>query len=1067
MIKLIAKLSFIAIVFFSAMATTSSVQAELQYNRDIRPILVDNCFACHGADSASREADLRIDQRDAAIEFGALVPGNADESEMIARILTDDPDELMPPPETKKQLTADQIDTLRQWVNDGAEYELHWSYLTPTRPKKPDLAALLAAREVEQEKHADLQNWSRNPIDDFVLARMLSLGLAPAPVADRRTLARRVSLDLTGLPPDPKVVAEFVADESPNAYEKYVDQLLTSPSWGEHRGRYWLDYSRYADTHGIHFDNYREMWAYRDWVINALNANMPYDQFTIENLAGDLLANATLDQQIASGFNRCNMTTNEGGIIDEEYLVLYTRDRIETVSQVWLGLTANCAVCHNHKFDALSQKEFYQMAAFFNNTTQDARDKNIKDTPPIVVVPKEEDRSRWLEIQPIVEERKKQVDARRKAAKPAFDQWLVAANQQSLAPPVSSSDLHFQAKLDEGEGRTAQTLVVGESRETPLNESATWRDGIGGKALAMQGSVAEFADVGDFEADQPMTSTAWIHVPANDTSAGIFSRMDVANSYRGWDLWMQGRRIGMHVIGSWSDRALKVVARDQVKANRWVQVTVTYDGSRKAAGIKIYYDGKRQKTNVSADTLGDASIRTDAPFHLGSRHDASPFHGGLQDARIYRRVLSPAEIAVIGSHGRSLAALAKSPEARTEAEVNDLYTYWLSAIDEEYKSRSAELAVVEREQNDIQARGTITHVMHEKDEPATAFILNRGEYDQRLDQVSADTPAVLPPFPAEAPRNRLGFAQWLLSSEHPTMSRVTVNRFWQEVFGTGLVRTAGDLGVSGELPSHPHLLDWLAIEFREAGWDVKQLFKLMVMSATYRQAAITTPEKLEVDPSNRLLARGPRYRMDAEMVRDSALAASGLLVNKLGGPSVKPYQPPGVWEAIAMTTSNTRNYKRDAGEGLYRRSLYTFVKRMAPPASMDIFNAPNRELCVVTRERTNTPLQALVTLNDEQYVEAARNLAQLAITTGGEDIKGRLNLMGSRLLSRDFTVEEIAILENSFQKLLSHYESNKDDVQKLLAVGESVVDDKITASELAAWTMMANELMNLDEVLNK
>ncbi len=1062
-----AKLSLFVVVFFSAIASASLAQGELQYNRDIRPILVAKCFACHGADSASREADLRIDQREAAIDAEVLVPGNADESEMIRRLVSDDPEEIMPPPATKKQLTEEQIEILRQWVNEGAEYELHWSYLAPKRPGKPNLASLLAEEDFKPEDLANIKSWPRNPIDDFVLARMLPLGLTPASEADRRTLARRVCLDLTGLPPQPKLVEDFVADESPNAYERLVDRLLASPSWGEHRGRYWLDYARYADTHGIHFDNYREMWAYRDWVIKAFNANMPYDQFTIENLAGDLLPNATLDQQIASGFNRCNMTTNEGGIIDEEYNVLYTRDRTETVAQIWLGLTVNCTVCHSHKFDPLTQKEFYQMAAFFNNSTQKVRDQNIKDPPPTIVVPAEADRARWLEIQTIVEKAKKHTESRRQEARPDFEKWLARATRESLSPPVSSNELHFQAKFDEGDGRTAQALVSGSPVEILLNESASWRDGVGGKGLAVQGSVAEFSDVGDFEADQPMTCSAWINIPANDTMGAIFSRMDVTNAHRGWDLWMQKRQVGMHIISSWSDRSLKVVAKPQVAANRWVHVVVTYDGSRKAAGVKIYYDGKPQATSVENDKLDDSSIRNDVPFHIGSRHPGSPFHGGLQDVRIYTRVLSPEEVAVMGSHRQSLAILAKAPETRTEAEVNDIYTYWLSSIDEEYKSRSSKLAAAERERDDIRSRGATTHVMQERDEPATAFVLNRGEYDQRLEQVSPDTPAVLPPFPADAPRNRLGFAQWLLSPEHPTTSRVTVNRFWQEVFGTGLVRTANDIGVSGELPTHPQLLDWLAIEFRESGWDIKHFFKLMVMSATYRQSSVTTPNKLERDPSNRFYARGPRFRMDAEMVRDYALATSGLLVSKLGGPSVKPYQPPGVWEAIAMNVSNTAKYQRDTGESLYRRSLYTFVKRMAPPASMDIFNAPNREFCTVRRERTNTPLQALVTLNDEQFVEAARHLAELAITTEGSETNSRLDLIGSRLLARGFTSEEITILEQSLQEILSYYEGNLDDARKLLAVGESLADDKIPPAELAAWTMLVNQLMNLDEVLNK
>ena len=917
-----------------ASVSTSVVADELQYNRDIRPILVDNCFACHGADSAARKADLRIDQRDAAIDFGTIVPGDADESEMIRRLLTDDPDELMPPPETKKKLTPKQIETLKQWINEGAEYELHWSYLTPSRPELPNIEPIINAAKLQPDEKARLKQWASNPIDQFLLARMIPLGMTPAPEADRRTLARRVSLDITGLPPTPELVEQFVANEAPDAYEQLLDQLFASPAWGEHRGRYWLDYARYADTHGIHFDNYREMWAYRDWVIKAFNANMPYDQFTIENLAGDLLPNATLDQQIASGFNRCNMTTNEGGIIDEEYAVLYTRDRTETVSQVWLGLTANCSVCHSHKFDQLTQKEFYEMAAFFNNTTQKVRDGNVKDPPPIVVVPRDEDRARWQEIQTLLTQTTQQKQARRKAARPEFNQWLTTATAESLQAPISSENLHFQALLNEGEGRILNASINAQTTKISLNKSASWTDGLSGKALAVQGPAADLATVGDFQADQAFSCSAWIHVPANDSHGAILARMNPANAHRGWDFWLQRRQIGMHLVGSWPEQGLKVVAKEQVEANRWVHVTVTYDGSRKAAGVKVFYDGKPQKTNVENDKLGEASIHTQVPFHIGSRHATEPFNGKLQDVRIYNRVLTPAEIASLSRHQQSLTTIAKVAEQRTPEEVNKLYDYWLSTIDQQFKDLAANLTSVQRERDDIKARGTTTHVMHERDEPAIAYVLNRGEYDQRLDQVSADTPDVLPPFPADAPRNRLGFAQWLLKPEHPTTARVTVNRFWQEVFGTGIVRTTGDLGVSGELPSHPLLLDWLAIEFRKSGWDVKQLFKLMVTSSAYRQAALTTPEKYEFDPENRYLARGPRFRMDAEMVRDYALSASGLLSNKIGGPSVKPYQPPGVWEAIAMNVSNTAKYEQDHG----RESLsaeHVYLRQTHGPARLD------------------------------------------------------------------------------------------------------------------------------------
>lgn len=1033
-------------------AVAAAAEPAIEYNRDIRPILVDNCFACHGADSAARKADLRLDQRDAAIEMGAITPGDAAASSLIERIDSHDPEMVMPPPATKKQLKPEQKELLKKWISGGAEYQAHWSFIPPVRPAPPEV----------QDKA-----WVKNPIDNFVLAKLESMGLKPAPEADRRTLARRLSLDITGLPPEPALVETFVSDKSPNAYEKLVDKLLESKHWGEHRGRHWLDVARYADTHGIHFDNYREIWTYRDWVIKAFNENKPFDHFTIEQLAGDLLPNRTLDQQIASGFNRCNITTNEGGAIAEEYLVLYTRERTETVAQTWLGLTAGCAVCHDHKFDPLSQREFYEMAAFFNNTTQGAMDGNIPSTPPIMQVPREEDRERWNAIDAEIAQAKQQVEARKQQARGEFDAWLASAKVDDLAKSIPTENLHFTAALSEGQGKATKVQIAGQDREVTLSEKAAWKPGNSGQAIETTGAAFELSDVGDFERDQPFSCSAWIKLNPNDTAGAIAARMDNGNAYRGWDFWVQQRRVGMHIINKWSDDALKVVAQPQVEGNKWTHVAVTYDGSSKAAGVKVYYNGQLQKTNVEADKLQN-SIKTGVPFKLGQRHTSEPLAGlTVQDFRIYKKALTAAEVEALGKSSRFAALLAKPVDQRTPAEQDELYNWWLGTNDKPYQEATAHVAKLENEKNAIKTRGSIAYVMQEKNDPAMAFILNRGEYDQRKDQVQPKTPAILPPMPDDLPRNRLGYAQWLLRADHPLTARVTVNRFWQEVFGDGIVRTSGDFGITGELPVNQPLLDWMAVEFRENGWDVKKFFKLIFTSAAYRQAAEMTPEKLLKDRENRFLSRGPRYRMDAEMVRDYALAASGILVPKLGGPSVKPYQPDGVWEAVAMIGSNTRDYKRDSGENLYRRSMYTFWKRSAPPASMEILNAPNRETCTVRRERTNTPLQALVTLNDPQMVEAARFLAQRAMKEGGDNDAGRIEFIAKRLLARSLRADEAPIVVDSLHALRAYYVEHAEDAQKLITVGESKSDASLNASELAAWTMLINELLNLDEVLNK
>ncbi|MBX3411655.1 MAG: DUF1553 domain-containing protein [Pirellulales bacterium] len=1052
MMRRISSAALVAVLLL--VVSTARADDKISYNRSIRAVLAENCFACHGPDSGSRKAELRLDRHDDAVERGAIVPGEPDQSELVARIESDDPELLMPPASSHKKLTPEQKELLRRWISEGAEYEPHWSYIAPVRPALPEVAD---------------QAWPKNPIDYFVLARLDREGLAPAPEADRHVLARRASLDITGLPPEPALVEAFVADTAPEAYERYVDQLLASPHWGEHRGRYWLDAARYADTHGIHFDNFREMWSYRDWVIEAFNRNLPFDQFTIEQLAGDLLPNHTLDQTVASGFNRCNMTTNEGGVIPEEYVVLYARDRTETTSQVWLGMTTGCAVCHDHKFDPISQREFYEFSAFFNNTTQNAMDGNIKDTPPIVTVPREEDRATWEALPTQLAAARKEVEDRRGSARPEFDSWLAGPASGSLAANNVADGLVFHAPLDVSAGQALAVLVAGQPRPVAASAVPTFEAGVVADQAwkSRPETLVEVADVGDFERDQSFTCSAWVKVPADGLGGSIVARMDENTAFRGWDLWLENGRVGAHLINAWPDDALKVVGRGTLTKDKWQHVTLTYDGSSRAAGLKIYLDGAAQEVDVAADGLKNTT-RATVPFKFAQRHSTARINDlGLQDVRLYDRVLAPEEITRMAGTARAAFLVAKPAEARTPAEADELYAYWLAGIDTTHQQLAAQVRELESTETAIKSRGTIAHVMQEKNDPALAYILFRGEYDKRRDEVRPGTPAVLPAFPADAPRDRLGLAQWLLLPEHPLTSRVTVNRFWQEVFGAGLVKTTGEFGVGGDLPTHPELLDWLAIEFRESGWDVKKLFRLMVTSATYCQSAATTPEKIERDPHNNLLARGPRFRMDGEMVRDNALAASGLLVPKLGGPSVKPYQPDGVWEAVAMIGSNTRDYKADSGENLYRRSMYTFWKRAAPPASMETFNAPSREVCTVRRERTNTPLQALVTLNDTQFVEAARRLAERALKEGGDTDADRMDFIMQRLLSRSLTDAERTVVERSLVDLLAYYREHADDAQKLVAVGESPADASLDVPTLAGWTMLTNELMNLDEVVNK
>jgi hypothetical protein len=1044
-------------------STGKKAASKVEYNRDIRPIISENCFTCHGVDSAARKGGLRLDRFEDAIAVRkdskpAIVPGKPEESEAVRRIFADDPDDLMPPVKSHKKLTTDQKALLKQWIAEGAKYEPHWSLIAPVRP---------AAPQVRNKKAV------RNPIDNFIVARLEQEGLSPAAEADRRTLARRVCLDLTGLPPGPEQVDAFLKDKSPDAYEKYVDRLMATPQWGEHRARYWLDAARYGDSNGIHIDDYREIWPYRDWVISAFNRNLPYDQFTIEQLAGDLLPKPTMEQKIATGFNRCNITTSEGGAIDDEYYVLYDRDRTETTSQVWLGLTAGCAVCHDHKYDRFSQKEFYSMAAFFNNTTQKAMDGNVKDTPPVIVVPLEKDRARFETLSVEKETAEQAVAARATNAHADFTAWLPRASADSFTTGMPKDVPVLRVPLSDDKPDAISAFVSGKETSIALATNATWQKGsIASKAFTTSSKTTpEIPEAGDFERDHPFSYAAWVRL-TDSRDGAVFARMDDKAGYRGWDLWLEGGgKPGTHIISKWEGNAIKVIANKAIEPKRWTHVCITYDGSSKAAGVSVYLDGEKQATSVQADTLKD-SIRTKTPFKIGQRRSSSPIErAGLQDIRLYERALTGPEIKALGG-GSRLAWLLTQSNGNDASTIKDkasdeLYKGWLSYIDPQYHAAKEKVQALAKGEMEIKARAAVTHIMNEKPEPPMAYVLNRGEYAQRKEKVAPATPEALPPMAPDLPRNRLGFAKWLMAPENPLTARVAVNRFWQELFGTGIVKTTSDFGVAGEMPSHQELLDWLAGEFRDSGWDMKRMYKMMVTSATYRQKANVTPEKLAKDPQNRLLSRGPRFRMDAEMVRDTALEASGLLVKKIGGPSVKPYQPDGVWEAIAMKESNTGKYVRDSGESLYRRSMYTFWKRQAPPATLEIFNAPNRESCTLRRERGNTPLQALASLNDTQFVEAGRVLAERAMKLNAKAEDERINYMAERLLARPLNAEEKKILEGSLRDLEAYYKSKPDEAEKLLTVGEAKADAQLEKPVLAAYTMLANELMNLDEVLNK
>ena len=1022
-------------------AWVAAAPAPVDFDRDIKPLLADRCFACHGFDANARKAGLRLDVKEGAtarLPSGrvAVVPGNPEASELMRRVASG----AMPPPSLGKRLSAEQVDLLRRWIAQGAPYGQHWAFVPPKRPSIPRVRRT---------------GWVRNPIDAFILARLEQEGLTPNPEADRATLIRRVSLDLTGLPPTPEEVDAFLRDPSPDAYEKVVDRLLASPHFGERMAVQWLDLARYADTHGYHIDSHRDMWRWREWVIEAFNRNLPYDQFLIEQLAGDLLPNPTLDQRIATGFNRNHPINFEGGAIPEEYQTAYVLDRVDTTATVFMALTMRCGQCHDHKYDPLTQREFYQFYAFFNNIAEEGLDGRNGNAAPFIKAPRPEQEAQLAAYRREIEEREGTLRQLTDAAGPAAREWaihgLAAIDRLAVAREGLVRHIGFDDDADPG----------------PVSGRSARAEGIFRQAFDFDGNTSvDLGDLGDFERTDAFSYGAWIYPTTRDAMT-VVSRMDDEAGFRGWDLYLAEGKVYVHLISRWEGNAIRVITRRALEPNRWYHVFVTYDGSSKAAGVRVYVDGKPEAVDVTHDRL-QGSIRTSRPLRIGRRHPAAPFRGRIDEVRIYARQLSAQEVEQLAGLDRARQVAATPAGSRTAEQQRQLVQFYLENFDPTYRRVSAELAEWRRKYQELDAAIPTTMVMQERETPRPTHILIRGQYDQKGERVEPGTPACLPPFPAGAPRNRLGLAQWLVQPDHPLTARVAVNRLWQMLFGVGIVRTSEDFGTQGERPSHPELLDWLATEFVRTGWDVKGMLRLIVTSATYRQSSQVTALHRERDPENRLLARAPRIRLAAEFLRDQALAVSGLLVRKLGGPSVKPYQPPGLWEELAFGGGYTaQKYEQDHGEALYRRSLYIFWKRTCPPPAMQAFDAPEREFCLVRRSATNTPLQALVLMNDITYVEAARKLAERILKEGGASPRDCLRFAYRVTLAREPTEQEIRTLVRTLNRQRERYRTDRSAAEKLLSVGESPRDPAIDAAELAAWTGVASVLLNLDEFITR
>ncbi|HEV1285901.1 MAG TPA: DUF1553 domain-containing protein [Bryobacteraceae bacterium] len=967
-----------------ALLATSAPAQPIAFNQDIRPILSGHCFTCHGPDAANRQANLRLDLPDGA---------RGHETEILRRIASTDDAERMPPPGSgKPRLVATEIGLVRRWIAQGAPWQPFWSFIPPRRPAVP------------VTKNT---SWPQNPVDSFILARLEREALRPSSEADKAILIRRVSLDLTGLPPTPPEVEAFLADKSPGAYETVVDRLLASPRYGERMAYRWMEAARYGDSNGYQTDGARDMWRWRDWVIDAFNRNMPYDRFTIEQLAGDLLPDATLDQQIASGFNRNHRTSGEGGIIPEEYRVEYVADRAQTTATVWMGLTVGCARCHDHKYDPISQKDFYRLFAFFNQIPNEHGFVwNYGPEPPFVKAPLRDQQKRLEEL-----------DAR------------IQTLRNNL-PDIGHAPRKWKPTTD-------WTVKQGLVFEHP------------GKG-SYNGDAAEFGYL------QPFTFSAWIKPASLD--GAILTRLDDYIESQGHGLYLMNGKVRLHLTHRFTDLGLRVETVEPVKPNEWQHVLATYDGKRLAAGVRIYINGEARETKVLFDQNTEPFQKKHTNIRVGEGGGLQ-FDGEISDARIYRRALTPEEAAAV-SVREPIAKLAALPRrSRIQQAKLDL-AYLDLAAPPEIRQAFAELAKAQIERDTF--FDSIPTVMTMADGAnRDTYVLRRGAYDTPGEKVSAGVPEILPA--GAAPRTRLDLARWIMDRANPLTARVTVNRFWQSYFGIGIVKTVDDFGSQGDFPMNPELMDWLAVEFMESGWDVKAMQKLIVMSAAYRQSSAVTPALLTKDPDNRLIARGPRLRLGPEAIRDQALAVSGLLVEKTGGPSVKPYQPAGLWQELA----GGKGYEQSKGEGLYRRSLYTWWKRTSPPPYMMNFDSPNREQCAVFENRTNSPLQALDLMNDVTFLEASRKFAGRIIAEGGATRESRIEYGYKLLLARAPSAKQKQILLTTEARLAADFRNDPSAASQFLQQGESPMDRAADPTELASWTGIASLLLNMDEAITR
>ncbi len=1050
----------VACLFLLVLPATLFSQSP-DFGRDILPILSDKCFHCHGPDASARKANLRLDTREGAFRVhkgkAAIVPGKSDASELIQRIISSDTSEVMPPPDSNRSLTEKQKDLLKRWVESGAKWDQHWAFVAPTRTAVPT---------VKQKE------WPRQTLDQFILAKVEAQGLKPAPQATKEAWLRRVTLDLTGLPPSLTELDAFLADTSPNAYAKQVDRLLASPRYGERMATDWLDLARYADTHGYQMDRYRPMWPYRDWVVKAFNQNLPFDQFATWQLAGDLLPSATKDQRLATAFNRLHMQNEEGGIIEEEYRVSYVVDRVNTFGTAFLGMTMDCTRCHDHKYDPLTMKDYYSLFSMFQNIDESGQTSYFTSSMPVpTLLLSDEKTDQKLDTlqQAIIQQEKLLCKAEAKVSQDqAFLEWLSKRSER-----WSRTGLQASYSFDELAGNKTPNQLdktkPGQGHDNPKLVA-----GKDGRAILLDGENGfTFPGVGHFSRVDSFSISLWIKPPAPTVRAVVLhhSKAPIDAGSRGYELLLEQNRVAFGLHHMWPGNAAKVVSKIALPVGEWSHVAITYDGSSKAAGMKCYVNGVSVPVEVVRDNLyKDITYGGDEPsLALGYRFRDNGFKGGFVDElKVYRRELSPIDV-LADFEPEQLSTLWKKPiDQLTVAEKQSLLQHFLLTANTTLRTTRAELHKLRAEHNKLINPISEAMVMQELAKPKPAYILKRGAYDSLGDPVTGNTPAVLPAMKAEFPRNRLGLARWLFEENHPLTSRVAVNRLWQQMFGIGLLDTSDNFGTQGGRPTHPELLDWLALEFAqptEPGakpWDVKRMLKMFALSATYLQESKATSEQLAKDGDNKWLARYPVRRLSAEMLRDQALSFSALLVEKQGGPAVKPYQPDGLWE-VAM--GNPR-YDRSKGPDLYRRSVYSFWKRTVPPPAMVTFDATERNVCIVKRQATSTPLQALALLNDVQMVECAKLLAQRMQQQPGST-KERIAWAFRLATGRVATEKEVQVLLAIWNEQRELFKKDVSAATKLLATGDTPVDKSLPTDELAANTIVALAILNHDGVVQR